>query len=76
MTNIGPNRGSKNSGNERFDVNDTFDTFFGFRSQSTDDSVVTLASLGIVKYDKACLLEYKDLFEIKVEDDERIRLEE
>lgn len=41
------------------------DSFFGFKSQSTEDDVLTMASLGLIKYDRECLNLYLKYYDAK-----------
>ena len=68
---MGPKQGSRSTGIIRYELTSGLESFFGFKSQATDDDVLTLASLGVIKYDRACFNLFMTEYQAKLESDQR-----
>jgi hypothetical protein len=52
---VGSSDGSKNTGVIRFENGFPKDKFFGFNTQVIEEDIESLASLGIISYDRSCV---------------------
>ena len=55
VTTVGSSDGSKNTGVIRFENGLPKDKFFGFKSQTIEEDVDFVASLGIISFDRSCV---------------------